>query len=145
MRTQNNKSLNLFLRNNSLRFALSKSRFNAKTIFAMISVKGGRPLLGHLIRSLYVVVGNVTPNWVRICKFFLADMHRLKKAGGPVLVVKYLKTCSVILQQVVSGYKIPDLTPLGLRVSRSKSGLPRIIPSYHRKLIMRRNKLVIRF
>lgn len=61
------------------------------------------------------------------------------------MVVKYLKVMSVVIQQVSAGYKISDLTPLGMRISRDKSGLPRIIPSYQRKLMRSGDKQVIKF
>lgn len=60
-------------------------------------------------------------------------------------MVKHLKVASVILQQVIAGNKIPDLTSLGPRISRTKSGLPRFIPSYQRKLIREGNPMVIRY
>ena len=47
----------------------------------------------------------------------------------------YLKSCQVLLQQSIAGYKVSDITELKSRVSRTKAGLPRIIPSEVRKRI----------
>jgi hypothetical protein len=38
-------------------------------------------------------------------------------------------------QQSYAGYVIPDLTPLGSRLSRTRTGLPCVIPADHRRLI----------
>jgi hypothetical protein len=128
-----------------MKFRLSRIRFDASRIAAMISVKGGQPLVRVLIRALYPMGGVPTSNWARVIVRYLRYLFHLKKTGGIPQVVKYLKVASVILQQAIAGYKIPDLTPLGMRISRSKSGIPRIIPSYQRKLIRQDNFLVIRF
>lgn len=133
------------MKNNlKLRFTVSKSKFNVEKIHAMAFVKQGHPLLSVFNKIHYVMAGSPTRNWVRVFKLYLYKLNLLYKRNGTKGVVKYLKVCSVLLQQVVSGYKISDLGPLGLRVSRSKSGLPRIIPKYHRKMILSRDKKVIR-
>lgn len=129
----------------SFNFSISHRKFDSKTILAMISVKRGLPLVPTMLSSLYIDGGKVTPNWARVSKSYTKELNLLYQNGGPKLLVKYLKVCSVILQQVCAGYVLPDITPLGLRVSRSKSGLPRIIPAFHRKLILAGDKKVIRF
>lgn len=126
-------------------FAVSKSRFDSNSLIAKISVKRGLPLMKILLRSLYTMGGRISPNWARACSKLVAKLYLLNKTGGKTLVVKYLKVCSVITQQVSAGYVLPDLTPLGLRISRSKSGLPRIIPKDHRIMILKGNKLVLQF
>lgn len=60
-------------------------------------------------------------------------------------MVKYLKACSVYLQQSVANQMIIDSTRLGPKVSRTKSGIPRIIPAQQRKLIRKGDRRVIRF
>lgn len=47
----------------------------------------------------------------------------------------YLKSCQVLLQQSVAGYKVQDITELKSRVSRTRAGMPRIIPAGVRKRI----------
>ena len=99
--------------------------------------------MNHLIRIRYPMGGVVSRNWVLTCVYFVRQLNLLKKNMGIPGVVKYLKVCAVLMQQVVSGYKLSDLTGLGLRVSRSKGGLPRIIPAMLRKEISKGNKKVI--
>jgi len=47
----------------------------------------------------------------------------------------YLKSCQVLLQQSIAGYKVSDITELKSRVKRTKAGLPTIIPAEVRKRI----------
>lgn len=102
-------------------------------------------MLGHLVRSVYALGGTITPNWVRLCSLYLRKLNLLHKHGGLPMVVKYLKVASVIVQQVCGGHKLSCLNGLGMRISRSKSGLPRFIPAYQRKLIRRGESRVIKF
>lgn len=131
-----------YLRN--LKFSVSRCRFDSQKITAKTFVKRGQPMIATLLRVQLTLGGTISPNWARICSCYLRELNLLKKTNGIPFVVKYLKACSVILQQVVAGYKIHDLTPLGLRLKRSKSGLPSIIPKYHRRLICSGNVRVIR-
>jgi len=56
----------------------------------------------------------------------------------------YLKGCSVLTQQYVGGMKIPNPRDVGPAVSRTRAGLPRIIPAQQRLLIRRGNPEAIR-
>jgi len=124
---------------------VSKTRFDATWIGARAFVKDGLPMLPHLNKVIYALGGKVTPNWVRLCVLYLKKLNQLNKHGGIPMVVKYLKVASVIIQQVSGGHKLHCLNDLGIRISRSKSGLPRFIPADQRKLIMKGNKRVIKF
>jgi len=64
---------------------------------------------------------------------------------GSAGVVKYLKACSVLLQQSVGGYVIKDPSALGPKVSRTRTGIPRIIPSQMRQKIRSGDIVTIRF
>lgn len=112
---------------------------------AMVTVKGYRPGLRFLNKLPHILGGTITPNYAKLNNSFLLFLNRLYKKGGIPMVVKYLKVSAVLVQQVCAGHVLPDLTPLGLRVSRDKTGLPRIIPSYQRKLIRQGNSRVIKY
>jgi len=129
----------------NLKFSVSKTRFDSSRISDNTFVKRGRPMLKHLLGSVYALGGSMSPNWVRLCCLYLKKLNLLHKHGGLPMVVKYLKVASVIIQQVCGGYKLPCLNGLGMRISRSKSGLPRFIPAYQRRLIMKGNQRAIRF
>jgi len=126
-----NSKLKVF---HTLRFKIS--RMKIPNFNAMLSVKRHTPGLNFLNKIIYPLGGTITPNYTKLNSMFLSTLNLLFKKQGVTGVVKYLKVASVITQQVCAGHVLPDLTPLGPRVSRSKSGLPRLIPAYQRKLIM---------
>jgi hypothetical protein len=66
---------------------------------------------------------------------YFASLHHLYKKNGLTFLVKTLKACSTMLQQSVGGQRLSDLNPLGLRIARTNSGLPRVIPRLHRREI----------
>jgi hypothetical protein len=115
-----------------------------KTFNAMLAVKGQRPLISHFLQFVRLMVGKITPNWVRLVVLLLRKMHFLFNTQGVQGYVKYLKASSVLVQQVSAGYIIHDLATIGPRVSRSKSGLPRIIPSIYRKRMMNGDVMLIK-
>lgn len=127
------------------RFSISKSKFNSDNLDAKAFVKGGRSLVSPMLRINHVMGVKVSRNWARVIVRYLSELNRLYQHSGKRFVVFYLKGCTVLLQQVVAGYKISDLGPLKCRISRSKTGLPRIIPKFHRKLILQGDLNVVRF
>jgi len=57
------------------------------------------------------------------------------RTQGEKGAVLHLKSCQVLLQQSIAGYKVADLSELKRRVSRTKAGMPRIIPAGVRRRI----------
>lgn len=130
----------------SLIFRISKVRVSIK-VFATATVKGGHSLrrMVQLLRlSIYAVGGPMTPRRFWVTWDFCKALHQLAKQQGLPGVVKYLKVCSVCMQQMLAGYVLDDLTPLGPRVARSGGGIPSIIPRDQRILIRKRDVLVIK-
>lgn len=105
------------------RLDLTPSTFNAT-----LAVKGWKPLLKHIFVLLHIVVGKVTPNWVRLSIIILKRFELIGKKQGTKGLVKFLKTLTVLIQQVIGGHVLHDVTPLGPRISRTKSGIPRVLP-----------------
>jgi len=68
----------------------------------------------------------------------------LRNQGIPGLV-KFLKVTSILVQQSIAGYKISDVSSIGPRVSRTRGGLPRILPSGIRKEIRLGNTTMIKW
>lgn len=111
----------------------------------LLKVKLGRPMLKviFLIPTVLGIKRNLS--LVKVLITYLASVHRLYAAGGMRFVVIYLKACHTILQQSIGGQRLSDVGPFGARVSRTRSGgLPRLIPSLHRKRIRNGELLVIR-
>lgn len=61
-------------------------------------------------------------------------------------LVLYLKTTTVVFQQCVNGHILTDVTPIsGIRVSRTNTGYPRIIPVIHREMIRNGDTKLMKF
>lgn len=115
------------------------------TMNGMIKVKLGRPMLKVLFLIPIALGIKRNLSLVKVLITYLASVHQLWKRSGMRFVVIYLKACFTILQQSVGGQRLSDTGPFGARVSRSRSGgLPRLIPSLHRKRIREGDTSVIR-
>lgn len=100
------------------------------------TVKGGRALGAALTRVLHLRDGGITARWYTATIEFGRYVVRLQRSGGWVYVVKYLKACSVLLQQAAGGQRINATQELGAAVSRTLgTGIPRVIPAVMRKSI----------
>lgn len=112
---------------------------------AMLRVKAGRPLVGPTLRVVSVLGGGLNLSLVKVLVTFFSNLNTLARNSGLRYVVLYLKGCSTILMQSVGGHVLHDLTPLGVRVSRTRgSAIPRIIPVLHRARIRKGEIWVIR-
>jgi hypothetical protein len=131
-----------------VRFPYTLSRFSLnitqRAFNAILAVKGQKPLINHLLMITKLVVGKITPNWVRLVVILLRKTSPVYKDQGCAGYVKYLKTASILIQQFSAGYIVPDITVIGPRISRTKSGLPRLIPSIYRKRIRQGDVLLIK-
>jgi hypothetical protein len=100
------------------------------------TVKGGRALGAALTRVLHLRDGGITSRWYTATMQFGRFVVHLQRSGGWVYVVRYLKACSVLLQQAASGQRTPSTQALGAAVARTHgSGIPRVIPAVMRKSI----------
>lgn len=65
---------------------------------------------------------------------FVRNVYRLNRGSGLLFTALYLKQCRVALQRYYAGSPIKN-EPLSVRVSLTRSGLPRIIPKRLRHVI----------
>nr|QDH86606.1 MAG: hypothetical protein H4Bulk461084_000001 [Mitovirus sp.] len=100
------------------------------SLSAMLKVKLGRPAVVHVLGCVSLLGRRVNLSVVKVVITTLATYHRLYKHGGLKYLVIYLKACSSMLQQVVGGQRLHDLTPFGARVGRTHGGIPSLIPLY---------------
>jgi len=105
----------------------------------------GQSLVSVILRLLIPIGGRLSPSWVRVTVLMLKEFNRIAKQQGLPGLIKTLKVASVLLQQSLSGHVLHDITPLGMRISRSRGGIPRIIPVLHRRLIAKGSPVVIRY
>lgn len=103
-----------------------------------------RLLTGALRRVLVLREGGLTRFWVLTIYHYGAFIVRLRKSSGSRGVVIYLKGCHVLLNQVVAGQRLDNPRRLGCAISRTRSGLPRVIPILHRRMILSGDKWTVR-
>jgi hypothetical protein len=99
---------------------------------AMIQVKLGRPALHHVLRAVGSLGRRTNIGVVKVILTYLATLHRLQKRNGLTYMVLFMKSAQSLLMQSLGGQRLHSLNPLGLRLARTKAGLPRIIPALHR-------------
>nr|WAY16597.1 putative RNA-dependent RNA polymerase [Rhizoctonia solani mitovirus 116] len=123
---------------------LSAYMLNTKSANAMISVKGGVALIKALLSVMHAIGLPVTSARVRALVSLLRKLNKLVLSQGIKGTTLYLKSCAVMLQQALGGFKVNDLGKLGPRVSRTNSGYPRLINRVHRTSIRQGDSLTIR-
>jgi len=127
---------------------LTLFRFSApsiKRINASLGVKAQDQYLLRIFLRFFPAIGVlVSPVSVKCTLRVIRTMFDLTRKNGKVGLVKYLKVCSVCLQQCIGGHVLSDVGELGMRISRTDSGIPRIIPPYHRELIRQGRPEIIR-
>lgn len=111
----------------------------------MLKVKLGRPALTPLLCMVSLLGRRVNLSVVKVLLTTLATMYRLRRFGGNKFLIIYLKACYSLLQQYIGGQRLHDLTPFGVRVGRTHSGCPSIIPAIHRQRIRAGDVWYIRF
>jgi len=118
---------------------------NMVKINAMLRVKSQYQKLLKIFIRLFPAIGViVSPISVKSTLIVLHKFYQIYSKQGKVGLVKYLKVCSVCLQQSIGGHVLKDLNPLGPRVKRTKRGIPRVIPIYHRNMIREGRPEIIR-
>lgn len=101
----------------------------------MITRNSGQAMVAIFLRLITAIGGSLSKSKVINIKLMLSFISKIAQSQGLPGLVKYLKTCAVLLQQYCGGYYISDVGTIGPRVSRTKSGLPRILPRTVRRLI----------
>lgn len=120
-----------------------QSRFSWNTY-----VKVSKLLHGFIMKVVTIVVaGKKTVSYNGAALAYAKFVSRMyKQPGGKVHLIHYLKKCHILLEQSLCGNKgKPAILPLSPRVGTTGSGIPRIIPSTHRKLIKNHDSLTIQF
>jgi len=117
------------------RAQLFRLHFEITSFSDLFTVKGGTAVINILKGMFLIADANITSGRIRfICKFVWVVKHLLR-TQGPSGTVKFLKAAGVSLQQSIGGQRVEDCGKLGSRISRTRSGLPRFIPSQLRTLI----------
>lgn len=108
-----------------------------RTINGLVFRKGGRGLIGIILKIIRGVRPRSSKSVVKqVCGFCFRCNHIARHSGLKGLTL-YLKASQVLLQQVVAGYRVVDLSELKVRPSRNRAGVPLIIPAGVRVRISR--------
>jgi hypothetical protein len=119
--------------------------FTIKKINATFSVKARGLLLRLFTRMIPVIGLKITVARVRTILAFIARCKGIYRRQGMKGLVLWLKSNTVVLQQILGGFRLKDLTPLKARVSRTRSGIPRAILSQDRARIRAGDWRLVRF
>jgi len=131
---------NTFLKNKFSRFAFRLFRYDS--IGDMIMRNHGQALVGIILRLWPTMGGALSKGRVRDVSTSLARFSSIAHSQGLKGLVKYLKQCTVLLQQALSQHS--GIAPANPRVSRTKTGIPRVFPVGLRKFIQARQLNSIR-
>jgi hypothetical protein len=108
-----------------------------KTINGLVFRNKGRGLITTLLCICRGVRPRSSKSVVKQVSGFSFRCYRIASHSGLKGLVLYLKACQVLLQQVVGGYRVLDLSELKVRPARNRAGVPLIIPAGVRVLISR--------
>lgn len=131
--------------NKKIKDILAIKTFRYDDVPGLITRNSGRPMVSIILKLLIPLGGRLTPSWVRVTVKMMSQFNLIARKQGLQGLIKTLKVCSVLLQQSLSGHILHDITPLGMRVGRTRGGIPRLIPMIHRRFIKQGNTLVIRY
>jgi len=96
------------------------------------SVKAKGALLSLFLRLTEVIGLRISSYKVSVMLAFLRKCSHLYKHNGMKGLVNYLKACQVLFQQSLGQMRLHDASELKCRPSRTKAGMPRIIPAQWR-------------
>lgn len=108
------------------------------------AVKSEVKLAVMILRIVPLVFGQLSASRVKVTWGFATNVAKLHRSSGPKGLALYLKTSSVLLQQIAGGMKAESPWGLGCNVARTRSGVPRIINGIHRKEILSGNPQIVR-
>lgn len=103
-------------------------------------------LLAPLIGVVRLTVGNVTKDLIKCLAVFCRAVYRINRTQGLKGLCLWLKTAQVLVMQSLPG----SLLRAGSReigkvaVSRTRDGLPRVIPKQHRARMRRGDPMITR-
>lgn len=114
-----------------------KNRKNERLAFSWQPSRNIGLTLGSALRKVVALrEGGLTQGWVRSALLTGRFVASLQRSQGWRGVVLYLKGCHVLLQQVVGGHKLDNPRLLGCAIARSRTGIPKVIPYAHRRMIL---------
>jgi len=110
------------------------------------ALTGERSMIGYLNRLPILLLGSSGRSWILALITFARFALKTSSHEGIKGLAILLKTCHTMLIKSKAGRPIVGTqTSLGRRVGATGRGLPRLIPSVHRKMILRGDNRVFVF
>jgi hypothetical protein len=133
--------------NNKIRGRITKvyyffSSFKYASVNDMICRNAGQAFVAIFKRLLTTMGGACSAGFVYDIKIVLTKFSEIAASQGIKGLVLYLKTCSVCLQQHICGHV--GGSPNVPRVSKTPSGIPRVLPPRLRSLMAKGHVVSIR-
>lgn len=102
-----------------------------------------RVMKSAFTKRILSLTDGLTKEWCIAIHLFWVSCRRIAKRSGLLFLSLYLKQVRVVLQKFVAG----DLPPsvLSPAVSLTRGGIPRKIPSFHRKRIKEGDHRLLKF
>lgn len=138
------KNFQQFINQNSSGYYARLTKF-IKQLVAGSLRNQGLPLINSFKRLSLLMGLNVNLSLIKVIITYLRFCSLFIQRSSVKQLCLYLKVCSLMLQQSIGGHILLNLSPLGIRPARSRSGLPRIIPSLHRERIRKGEYKIIQF
>jgi hypothetical protein len=119
--------------------------FTTNIINDTFSVKSKGALLTLFVRLVEVIGLRISSYKVRVILAFIFKLSKLYRHRGMKGMVLYLKACQVLFQQSLGGMRLgSDLNELKVRPSRTKAGMPRIVPAQWRFQVRQGDTLIMK-
>jgi hypothetical protein len=108
-------------------------------------LKESKLLVGFIMKVVVLLVaGKKSSTFNGAAIAFAKNVVRMYKKTGALGAQKYLSKCQLLLMQSISNSEsLPPCLPTSPRVATTKTGLPRMIPKEHRKMIRKGDQVII--
>jgi hypothetical protein len=116
-------------------FYFSKWVLPVENINDTLRLKSDSIMVNYFKTIKLILGGRLTFKSVQLMLPVIRRMQGILKTQGIKGLCLYLKVCSIYLQQALAGHRIEDSTLLKCKISRTRFGLPRIIPKSHRMIL----------
>jgi hypothetical protein len=109
-------------------------RINLQNFNGLLSLKSRARLIGTVLHISKFCLVRLRKGKIAGTVLLISRMLYIYRTQGPKGLTAYLKGCTVLLQQALGGYVVPDPGKVsGSRPARTRAGYPRIIPAVFRR------------
>jgi len=131
---------------NIMRLSLSEqNRISKKYGSWYRTVKSTRAGLGYFNKVILILLGKFSKSYVLANVSFVRSIRALHRRQGNRGLALYLKTAQLLLIRAANGTALSNPRQVGVPVSVTRRGIPRVIPVLHRREILQGNSVMLRY